>query len=198
MPIGDSITHGSVRTGDVRCRLWFKLQNAGLSFDFVGSMYGYRDQTADPTCDKNHEAHSGWRTEQILSIIGDSAAKYKPDMAIIHIGTNDITKRQSNASTINEISQIIDQLRRYNPKVVVFLGIIPSYRSALRTQTQDLNIRLAKLAAAKTTTVNPVIYVDHAIGFEARDAPDGCHPNNAGAEKMAIKWADAIFKYLND
>ena len=197
MPIGDSITHASKTTGDVRCQLWDRLQALSWTFDFVGQMYGLVGGGATSNCDNNHEARAGWRAEQVLQIIGASASKYKPDMATIHLGTNDLSAGQSNDSTVNEISQIIDQLRTYNVKVVVFVaGIIPNYLSNNHSETKDLNAKILKMVSTKSNSVSPIIYVDQFTGFVPEDLADKLHPNDAGSAKMATKWAQAIENYL--
>ena len=197
MPIGDSITHASKTTGDVRCQLWDKLQELGWTFDFVGQMYGLVGGGATANCDNNHEARAGWRAEQILEIIGSSAQKHKPDMVTIHLGTNDIRAGQSNISTVNEIGLIIDQLRNYNYKVIVFVaGIIPNYENNNHVETKDLNAKIFQMVKSKSTATSPVVYVDQYTGFGPEDLADKLHPNHDGSAKMATKWTEAIYNYL--
>ena len=52
--------------------------------------------------DQNHEGHSGWTADQIQSNVTAWANLNKPDVVLLHIGTNDISLNQSNSSTINE------------------------------------------------------------------------------------------------
>jgi lysophospholipase L1-like esterase len=195
MPIGDSITQGAAGRASYRCQLWQKLQTGGYSADFVGSQtLGYSGAN---TCtvsgfDLNHEGHWGWRADQILAQISTWAANTRPDIALIHLGTNDVFQGNTLDSTLQELGQIIDRLRAANPNIKVFLAqVIPATSSA--TNLQSFNQRIPGLAASKTTTASPVIVVDQWTGFNAQtDTYDGVHPNPTGEAKMAERWYQAI------
>jgi lysophospholipase L1-like esterase len=144
--------------------------------------------------DQNHEGHWGWRADQILAQINTWASSAQPDVALIHLGSNDIFQNQSNTSTIKEIGQIIDALRRTNPKIKILLAkLIPSTYKA--TEIQNFNRLIPYLARQKSTSQSPVIVVNQSTGFNAMsDTWDGTHPNELGEKKMADKWYKALVR----
>jgi hypothetical protein len=93
MPLGDSITAGD-RYGGYRRLLYDLLTRDGIRFEFVGSLKGGDIPNA------HHEGHSGWRIDQIESgIAGGWLDTYRPDLVLLHIGTNDIWQHKgANAS----------------------------------------------------------------------------------------------------
>jgi len=59
----------------------------------------------------------------------------------------------------------------------------------------DLNSLLRKKVTAWTTAQSRVVLVDQFSGFNLQDdTEDGMHPNRAGDEKMASRWADALMR----
>ena len=210
-PCGNSITQADGSHDSYRYLLWKKLIDAGIPFDFVGSMntnWNNVNRTVDDykgeQFDKDHEGHWGWRADEILNKSGDNMGiwldSYTPDMVLLHIGTNDCIQGQDNTTTQNEISQIVQTLRNDNPQVVIFMAnLIPCNASTNASSlVNDLNGRIENLADQLNTETSPVIFVDQNSGFiSGGDQYDGIHPNAAGEEKMAQKWFDAIDKYLN-
>jgi lysophospholipase L1-like esterase len=197
MPLGDSITESFPGHATYRFYLYQKLVNAGYDVDFVGSMYGANGGSPlYSNFDQNHEGHSGYRTDQILSNAVNWANLNKPDVVLLHTGSNDIEQGQSNSSTVNEISSLIDALRSVVPNVKILLAqIIPE---ASNTQAfAQLNSLLPNLAAQKTTSNSPVVLVDQYTGFDANaDTFDGVHPDESGERKMADKWFAALQNVL--
>ncbi|WP_253895075.1 SGNH/GDSL hydrolase family protein [Corallococcus exercitus] len=201
MPLGDSITQGAAGHASYRCQLWRKLTRNGYRADFVGTLAtGYLGEN---TCsaarfDRDHEGHWSWRTDQVLANISSWAESTRPDLVLIHLGTNDTYHDQTEDSTVSELEQIIDRLRVVNPRVKVFLAqLIPTAGAALALKIQSLNQRMPGLAAAKSTADSPVYVVDQWTDFNpSTDTYDGVHPNLIGEEKMAERWYQAIREHL--
>jgi hypothetical protein len=102
MPLGDSITQGY--HDSYRRHLWSALIRAGFVVDFVGSMtHGYGTDAQTEDFDRDHEGHWGWRTDQVLAHIDTWAARAKPDIVLVHLGTNDIGVGQEIDETAREI-----------------------------------------------------------------------------------------------
>lgn len=117
------------------------------------------------------------------------------NVAIIHLGTNDIGHRRSSAEIAENIGGIIDVLRSKNPKTAVLVSkIIPiSSRWNVNDAVQDLNEYLENIAPKWNSTESPVLLVDCFTGFDLdKHTVDRVHPNKGGAAHMAHRFYDAI------
>jgi len=217
LALGDSITQAESNRASYRYPLWKKLVDAGLNFDFVGSMNKQFGPGIPPHAeykgrkfDTDHEGHFAWAAEEFLRGRGfdngsgagklqDWLTKYNVDIALIHLGTNDAFMRQSNQSTSDELKSIVSLIREDNPGVIILLArLIPTTRTAKDTKAVvSLNETIVKLSKSLGTTDSPVILVDQFAGFDGEaDLYDKVHPNTQGEEKMAAKWFDAIQRAL--
>lgn len=197
MPIGDSITESFPGHASFRFFLYNQLENAGYDVDFVGSKTGVNGGSpVYSNFDQDHEGHSGFRTDQIQSRIAGWASANKPDVVLLHVGSNDIEQNQNNSGTINEISGLIDNLRSVVPKVKILLAQIVPETSRME-QFAALNNLIANLADDKDTSASPVTLVDQFSGFDPfQDTFDGIHPDESGERKMADRWFNALTKVL--
>ena len=201
MPIGDSITEASGSRNSYRRPLWHLLNDAGIDVNFVGSRNGNRDgQVPNPDFDSDHEGHWGWRADRFLqnNRIDGWAQTHQPDVALIHLGTNDIFQDQSVSGTINEIGDIIDRLRSVNPDIIVLLAQIIPTSDPGRPSLAAFNQAIPGLASSKNTQRSPVVVVDQSSGFNAAaDTYDGVHPNLVGETKIANKWHAALLPLIS-
>ena len=133
MPLGDSITQANSSHQSYRYPLWQSLIDDGYDFDLVGSTA--RNHNGNPSWpdyrgqsfDRDHEGHWGLRTDEVLSELSGWLNGYTPDIVLMHLGTNDLFQGQSISSTLNEVEDVIDTLRRDNSRVVVLVAeLIPS------------------------------------------------------------------------
>jgi len=196
MPIGNSITQASSTTYSYRYALWKKLIDAEIPFDFVGSQS--TNDGGNPEFppykgrefDTDNEGHWGKRADEILAGLPDWLLASKPDMVLIHAGTNDMLQFQSVSSTKEELRDMIEAVRAVNPNAIVLLAtLIPNTSVDMSAMATAINA----LATEENTSSSPVILVDQYTGFdEDDDTYDGIHPALQGEEKMAAKWLDAI------
>jgi hypothetical protein len=204
-PVGDSITQANSSHLSYRYPLWTKLIDAGVNFDLVGSLDSNNGGNPDwpdyqgNIFDPDHEGHWGWRADQVLVGLPGWLTSYTPDVALLHIGTNDaFDPDETTDSTVSDIEQIIDVLRNDNPSIIVLLAkLIPTSNSTANQRINDLNARIVDIAASKSTGPSPVVVVDQNTGFSAsQDTYDGIHPDSSGEEKMAQKWFEAMMQVL--
>ncbi len=209
LPLGDSITCASKYKLSYRYPLWKHLVDAGKQVEFVGSQTkkgnggrvdwkAYKGLPFTPA----NEGHSGWRADQVLNGLENGEmglsswiTNYRPDIALIHLGTNDIHQKQTPDSTRDDIEQIILKLRKKNPNIKVLLArVIPM-------QTNPNIIRLNQLIAQLAVKLNKpnsaVVSVDMFTGFnlDTDMQKDKIHPNAKGEEKMAKRWFDALIQH---
>ncbi|MEN6342917.1 MAG: SGNH/GDSL hydrolase family protein [Methanospirillum sp.] len=211
MPLGDSITKGSVVTEEqarhptYRYWLWNDLTKAGYDVDFVGSWRMPNFTTV--TFDQDNEGHGGFTTDEILHGSGDRwepgelsdwTQLYDYDMVLLLIGTNDVLHGvPTNQSAVN-IGKIITVLRQKNPRVTIFLATLPpagTYRQSL----VDLNQEIMKIADLANTAQSRVILVDQYYGYngvEDNQPPEYVHPDESGEKKIAQNWYEAITPIL--
>ena len=217
VPLGDSITQGVGNdypdpTGydTYRRRLYQMLTKAGYKVDFVGSMNKTWECSdhANDDFDPDHEGHFAWSTDQIINGVnwkcrGNGNLRrwlkaYTPDMALVHLGTNDMFLNQSVDSTLNELEKVILTLRKDNPKIVVFLAkVLPTKDQAKNKRIMALNAKMDQVSTKTDRPDSRVILVDLYTGFDVdKDFFDGVHPNLVGEEMMAQRWFDAIDAYM--
>ncbi|MEJ3746201.1 right-handed parallel beta-helix repeat-containing protein [Actinomycetes bacterium KLBMP 9797] len=189
MPLGDSITDGYPGLpGGYRVGLWQKLRDGGYTVDFVGSL---ANGPAEPF-DRDHEGHSGYRISEIDERVGLCFPSARPDVVLLHIGTNDVT---SNFAGIGDrLSQLVDHIVAAAPTAHVFVATItPAANAARESSTRQYNALIPGIVSARASAGEKVYLVDmHPALNPATDLYDGLHPNAQGYAKMATVWYDAL------
>ncbi|CAN5474457.1 hypothetical protein BH09PLA1_BH09PLA1_05850 [soil metagenome] len=199
MPLGDSITESFAPRDSYRYSLWNSLRNSGFrDIDFVGGEHGVLGGApANSNFDQDHEGHPGWTTDQIAANVQSFAQRARPDIVLLHSGTNDVRKGESLASTINDLGLVIDRLRAVNPNITVLLcKIIPNHDNP--SGVAALNDAIPNLVSQKNRDGSRIVMVDQFSGFDlGRDTFDGLHPNESGEQKMASRFFAALQPILS-
>lgn len=203
--------------------LWEKLVKTGYKVDMVGFhpyFFGEKEgdlaidfQIDNLTFDRDCEAYygitsadfvkgsssSGWTGASLPGFserINDPERGYTADIALIHIGTNDVDSTEEQVvATRNNIGEIIRVLRSKNPSVVVFVA-------RLITGWKKINTQIDSLCLDWHTDQSPVITVDMTNGFindpkvKGTMTYDYVHPNKAGQLFMMERWYEAIIKVM--
>jgi lysophospholipase L1-like esterase len=215
MLIGDSITRATCW----RDYLWQQLSvnNAGR-VDYVGTVPS--DYCGITGVDPDNQAYSSSLITEVvagvtnartcdpfcpaLSDLQTAFAATKPQLVLMHWGTNDVWNSKATSSITSAYGTVIDALRAVNPSVVILLAqIIPMNVTSATcsgcscagcsTAVPALNTAIVSFAASKGTSASPVIVVDQYTGFDATtDTRDGVHPNDQGSQKMANRWFTAL------
>lgn len=194
--LGDSITQAGNGHPGYRRELWFLLQAGGYDVDFIGSHRAFHNSVPDKyrDFDLDHEGHWGWEAGEVKQQLSGWLSGYTPDLVLMHLGTNDFDRGQSNASTISELGAIIDKLRQDNPKVTILLATTIPMKDK---DTSSLNREIVKLAQSRDKSTSRIKIVDQYSGYNPyTDNYDKWHPNSAGEEKMADKWYAAMRPFL--
>lgn len=191
MPLGDSITEHNY----YRPLLRKDLSAAGCNVDFVGSML----DTANTPDDPEHEGHGGFRADEIAAGTADWVAQAKPEIVLLHVGINDLWDGQDPASTIADISNVLDGIAASAPQSTVLLAqILPG--DGIEAQVTEVNAGVRQLAAANNRDIT-IELVDQNSGVDARptgDTFDGTHPTPAASQKMAVRWEAVLVPLLGD
>ena len=110
MPLGDSITYGSQSSGaGYRTELFKLALMNGKQITFVG-----RDVRNSPDTvtvngvstpfPKGHEGYSGYRIDNISSILSAALSANKPDIITLMIGANDINNNTDVANAPTRVA----------------------------------------------------------------------------------------------
>jgi len=214
--LGDSITQAEINRASFRYPLWKKLIDTEIQFDFVGSMQTQQDKYSKGTppqpdykgepFDKDHEGHFSWAASDIIigrnpnngtgsGNLSQWLQDYDFDIVLVHLGTNDVFRKQGNAHIAGALKAVIETLRSDNPGAIILLAqAIPAARNdAIAKALVSMNEMIRELVEEMNTSESPVILVDQYTGFDvAKDSYDGVHPNALGEEKMAQRWFEAI------
>ncbi|HIH03371.1 MAG TPA: hypothetical protein HA263_05825 [Methanoregulaceae archaeon] len=201
LPLGDSITHGGTGDGGVlyptyRAWLYQDLRTLGYNVDFVGSL---NKPDAPAGSDPDNEGHAAYTSAQVLAELPAWLEAYPPpQVALVHLGTNDVLESVPASQTAADLAAIIGVLRARNPSMAILVAqIIPTSVGSTNTAIEALNREIAGLAALSTDQ-SPVVIVDQYTGFDpdADLQTGGAHPATSGEKKMAARWEGALFPIL--
>jgi lysophospholipase L1-like esterase len=121
-------------------------------------------------------------------------AMLKPDIVLMHYGTNDVWDGQSPPDILSAYASVIAEFRKQKPNVIFFVSRIiklaPNGCSNCLANVMALaNAVTLEWASSNSLPASPIHIVnDYDSGFDpsnAADAADGVHPTAAGALKMA-------------
>jgi lysophospholipase L1-like esterase len=192
MPLGDSITYGvgSPSFDSYRNALYWRLNAAGVPVDYVGSL---RSGTSP---DPDNEGHKGWTIAQIAEHIDDWLLTYRPDVILLHIGTNDMVRAVADAP--GQLRSLLDRIAADRPEAQVFVAEIVGlgdYRDAWsqRQRTAAYNEAVRRIVPAEGANFHLVDQSTvHGIDMFNRE-----HPNSYGYQKMAWNWYRALQRALD-
>jgi PKD repeat protein len=197
LPLGDSITHGSDAYPSYRPLLYQDLRALGYDVDFVGSL----DTPAlRAGLDPDNEGHSGYTTAMVLAGLPGWLGMYpSPEVALVHLGTNDAIQSVSRDRTIADLRGIVKALRARNPSTTILVAqIIPTSVASINTRIEALNREIAGLESLSTPQ-SPIVIVDQYSGYNGQtdNQAGGVHPLSSGERKMASRWKASLIPVLD-
>ena len=214
MPLGDSITDGVESYNDTtldlpkvaervgyRKALFERLGQEGYAVDFVGTQSsGSGASLADP----QHEGHPGAQQDDLATGIVGWLNVSKPDVVMLHIGTNDVLASTSAALTSTLLSnvntwtgtltnppvrlllaKIINQ-KSGTPKVAEFNNNLESMYNSTWTDSSSRSRFVVRLVDMNTKLNLTTDMSDFAADTS------GLHPSKEGFGKMANAWFDYL------
>ena len=195
MAIGDSITQGSLGWDTYRCYLDRMLRDAGVPFDFVGGLsdpFSGQPYGCPTEFDMDHEGRWGWRADQVGVVVTASVESLQPDIALIHLGSNDVLQGQENSETVADLEGLITGLQAVSPDITILVAqIIPCILPECATNVPALNAEIASMSELSTAE-STVIIVNMETGFRLDDLRDGIHPDDEGDQLIASRWMQAM------
>ncbi len=216
MPVGDSITQGGDGFASWRYPLWFALP-AELGLEFVGrrSWVFPTNTESNPNAklypdyhgafDRDHEAWWGARTDQIAGLIYRASEAQRPDVVLVHLGTNDIGQlgEAGLENVRTHLSRLVAEVRAVRPSASFFLAqVIPIGQGNTFFEhgslVSALNEEIVAVAQTSWTAASPVVPVDQFTGFDLATEMQsgGLHPNELGEQRIAKVWRAALAAHL--
>lgn len=207
MPFGDSITQGFPVAGGYRAPLFRLALQANRDITFVGSA----DDFSVPNVDgvpfpRNHEGHGGWTIEGnngIAQLVGTSIPNYKPHIITLMIGTNDINGNINVADAPNRLGRLLDSIFMRDPNILVVLAqIVPTRTDGTNNTIRAYNAAMPDLVSTRVSKGQHIVLVDMYTAFtndpnyKQSLLGDNLHPNQAGYNRMAEVWFQALSPYL--
>ena len=197
MPFGDSITADTCYPQLLSQE--FKTKGH-TNFQFVGT--NLNDQSCNGAPNVQTEGHGGYLVTFLttnspsrtglgtLSQLQTWVAE-KPDMVLMHYGTNDVWSSVATGDIMSAYVFVINQFRSQNPNVIFFVSKIismnPSGCSTCAAGVTALDAAITEAwASANSTSTSPIFIVDQSNAVNtSTQTVDGVHPNIAGATNMA-------------
>ncbi|MFQ5649738.1 MAG: GDSL-type esterase/lipase family protein [bacterium] len=198
MPLGNSLTRGvlgpSTDDAGYRNDLSELLTTEGLTFDFVGSLADGQG------FDAAHEGHDGLRAEQLRDSIATFLSASPPDMVLLQIGTNDINNGQSNASTAEEIGQVLAAIHNFNPAIKILVSSLLPRTDDKDEQVSKLNALIQQVYLEKRDAglnvfyagMNEIMKTNPTWKDDFFQPSDAVHPTDSGYEVVARVWVNKI------
>jgi len=192
LPLGDSITRGAKSSNDAgyRSQLFKLIVAAAQKVTFTGSLTNGPTQESGQPFPRMHEGHSGWTISQLAPLIPSPAFDSKPNIILLHIGTNDIGSRDP-AGMATRLEALIDKLAQNGPDALIVVAQITPART-------DNDIRDAYNAKIPGIVQSQSAKGRHIVSVDMNKLPmtglnsDGVHPNDQGYAYMAGIWYAAI------
>jgi acyl-CoA thioesterase-1 len=189
MPLGDSITDGYEIPGGYRIELWRMLAARDFTVDFVGSERNGPDSLPD----KDHEGHNGWLIDQIHASVRTWLPRYRPDVVLLLIGTNDMWQHYRVANAPARLGALIDEIHALRPASRILVSTLPPAGPPLfNRRVAKYNAAIRQVVSSRAAAGRPVSLVDAGGRLTRVDLADGVHPNAVGYRKLAQAWGAAL------
>jgi len=216
LPLGDSITFGcgdqcakdcmkdgspftpcSTCSQGWRGPLWKKLtgdggKNSSADWDFVGTQQNGPDEI-----DRSHEGHPGWTNEQIEGI-SDKWVPLKPDVILLHLGTNNLGIGNQDAKTaLGHMESLLNTTFGSLPHVRLLLSTLigSSATNYDGKKHAEYNVGIKEFAKRYAALGRNIELVDmdkeSGIGQycdSTNCCPTGIHPNDIGYKLVGDVW----------
>ncbi len=188
MGIGDSITEGGDYFTSYLFPLWQKLSHTGRQFQFIGPR-----ENRWHAVPLKHCGFSGKTVEFIESQIDSLYRAYPADIVLLHAGHNHFVEEQPIPGMIAAYKAIIRKIQKIRPDAHIFMAqVITSGKLPKYSYIPELNEKIVEMVSE--LNCERVHLVDQATGFDWKrhTVEDKVHPNQAGGERMADVWLEAL------
>jgi lysophospholipase L1-like esterase len=195
MPLGDSLTDGYNIPGGYRIHLASLLEADGVASDFVGSLQNGPEGLQDD----DHEGHSGYRIDEISTLVFDWLRRASPDVVLLMIGTNDVVQGYHLSTAPARLGRLIDLIATTLPNSHVFVASIPPIGGPPNAErVEAFNDDVPEVVQSRVDEGIDVTYVDVNSVIEPSDLhTDYTHLDASGHRKVADEWYRALGSTLS-
>lgn len=196
MFLGASVTRGAMSIGNLGYRSPLRDQLAALGnpINTVGT------QRVGAFIDNDVEAYPGARIDQIHVHAQKSVPGTKPNLFILHVGTNDCLQKHDTAHAGARLRDLVTYLLRASPRATVVLSsLLTNTVRGKEACIVEVNAQIRRLASALQREGKPVVLAEmhYEQGVPDRPVPadisaDGTHPFDRGYGLMAAVFFDAV------
>lgn len=192
LPLGDSITFGLGFDGGYRVELFRLALEDGHEITFTGTQQPNGPSMVNGvTFPRNHAGISGQLIAEIGNRIPSPDMTEMPHIVLVHAGTNDMVRMRDGAE--GRLEALMDKVIAEAPDaLIVFSNLIPLSFGGL----DEFNAAVEPMVEERANAGAHILYVDQYADFPTSELGDGVHPNEAGYNRMAGKWYQAIEPYL--
>ncbi len=217
LPIGDSITQGTKGEQSYRKPLTQELDLISCSYEMVGSRLQTNRPSLEPipVFESPHEGYSGHAVDDFLNAtisngiqnpgINSIMDSETPDVILLHIGSNDMTRSQpvqgnynSNGTggTIAEIDLLATRIWNKNPNAEILIAnVIPWFGGSnnpnIGSDVEDLGDAIEAWVSSENDSRLHLVDVRSNYLSSYMNA-DGIHPNQNGDAHIADAFLQAI------
>ena len=199
MVVGDSISSGWGGDWSWRNWLWREFERQEAPIDMVGPSkapaWGARYERAW-SWDSAHASASGSDIDWHLPRIAQEVSDYRPDVLVVELGINDLTKGDDAPTVALQLQELIRRAWQVSPKMQVLVAEIPNVGIRDRDRAGD-KVDLLMTAWAIGRRVTMVHNRDgdgsgRLLWDPARFTSDNVHPNATGQTLLALRMAQAF------
>ncbi|KAF2860094.1 carbohydrate esterase family 3 protein [Piedraia hortae CBS 480.64] len=195
LPLGASIVWGQDSTdgNGFRLKLREMLEDHGNKVEYVGTVS--HGNMTNNLC----EAYPGHTISQVdrLALAGD-AFDFKPNVILLHLGTNDCMRKAHENSTIaaDHYGTLLENLQEKAPQAVVFASNLIHNDLSVHAGNCILhfNDQVPDIVARAKEQGQKVVLVDMnpAVPRADLNVKDKTHPTDAGYAIMARVWYESL------
>ena len=196
LPFGDSVTAGWTQQDTLnpsnlpsepgyRGPLWYEFVLNDMFVNLVGPIND--GPTSLP--DTSNAGFPGYTTAQLLGLLPGILAQGVSQDVLLLAGANDLAQGVPQATTIANLTSIIDAIESASPTTHVYLSqLVPLVRYSVTSLNSAISSLVSQLSAegANVSLVNQSDLTTADIG------DDGVHPTAAGYALIAQNWYSAI------
>ncbi|MFD0746284.1 FG-GAP-like repeat-containing protein [Phytohabitans flavus] len=136
--------------------------------------------------------HPSWLIEDIANITDSALATYRPNVVLLHIGTNDMNRDVDPSGAIDRLTSLIDQIFRGAPGVTLLVStLVPSSNATTQARINAYNTALLSRVDQLRASGKHVLPVRMSAVTTA-DLADYLHPSDAGYRKMAAAFLRGV------